>query len=67
MRERAAWGYLGQEHKLGIPLWRSRLRFWRCHCPGSGSVPGLGTSARLKCSLKKTKKEPRLHIQQTWL
>lgn len=45
MRERAAWGYLGQEHKLGIPLWRSRLRIprlgsllWRVFDPWPGNL-----------------------------
>ena len=33
-----------------VPLWRSKLRIWHCHCSGSGqccgvgSIPGLGTS-----------------------
>ena len=29
----------------GAPCWHRRLRIRRCHCCGSGSIPGLGTSA----------------------
>ena len=47
---------LGKFPPAGVPLWRSGLRIWSCHCCGlgrcygEGSVPSLGTSTYLGCS-----------------
>ena len=37
---------------IGVPLWCSRLTIQCCHCCGSGSIPGLGTSM---CCRRKNK------------
>lgn len=39
---------------VGVPLWLSRLKVWRCHCRGVGSIPGLET---WPCQKKKKRKE----------
>ena len=50
--------------ELGVPWWPSRLRFWCCHCCGSGHyrdsglIPDLGTSECFR--QKKNKKEKNL-------
>ena len=42
----------------GVPLWCSGLRIWQHHCSSSGCccstglIPGLGTSACLRCAQK---------------
>ena len=36
----------------GVSWWLSGLRIWHCHCYGTDSIPGLGTSAWLWCGQK---------------
>ena len=43
-----------------VPWWLSGLRIWRCHCCGSGSIPGSGT-AMCHGTAKKKRKE-RKHV-----
>ena len=45
---------------LGVPWWPSRLKIWFCHCCGSGSIPGPGTSAcQEKPKMRRKKKRRR--------
>ena len=52
---------INEKSTTGVPLWLSGLRIWCCHCCGSGycsgtgSVPGLRTSACRRCSQEKKK------------
>ena len=38
---------------IGVPWWPSRFRIQHCRCCGTGSIPGLRTSACRRRSLNK--------------
>ena len=46
----------------GVPWWLSGLRIWRCHCCGTGSIPGSRTSHAASTSKKEGKKERKKKI-----
>ena len=48
------------KYNSGVPWWLSGLRIWHCHCCGSGSIPGQGTSSCLRCGKKKEKRKRNL-------
>ena len=48
---------LNKSELLWVLCWSNRLRIWHCHCCGTGSFPGLGTSTRHESSQKKKKKK----------
>ena len=46
------------KEERGVPWWLHELRIWHCHCCGTTSVLGLGTSTCLRQDQKeKIKKQ----------